>query len=144
MSVCVCVCVCVFVCMCSLNYTTRKAHAPYFIAICGSVLLCHICRQSLKQNDFRVGDILLLLDIKCSFWFSLQLSSEMCLFLRSNEWDIVRNVRSSSNNVPAILVRFYWKFPFLRFSKNYQIPNLRKIRPVRSWIFPVDRHTSKS
>ena len=28
-------CVCVCVCVCSLSYPSRKAHAPYYIAICG-------------------------------------------------------------------------------------------------------------
>jgi hypothetical protein len=45
--------------------------------------------------------------------------------------DIIKNVHSSARKVPSILVRFLLKLAFLdRFSKNSQISNLMKIRPM--------------
>ena len=35
LSVCVCLCVCVCVCVCRLDYPVCKAHASYYIVVCG-------------------------------------------------------------------------------------------------------------
>ena len=65
----------------------------------------------------------------------------------------VRNLLHSKNNcakhlfwlscnVPVILVRFLWNLCFLdRYSKNTQISNFMKIRPVEAELFHVDRWT---
>jgi hypothetical protein len=47
-----------------------------------------------------------LLNIKCVLWFSVQLLAEMCLILRRMLRDINTNLRTSSGEVPVILVRF--------------------------------------
>ena len=53
--------------------------------------------------------------------------------------EIITNVSRSSCKVPVILVRIYLNFNFLdRFSKNNQIPNLMKIRPVTAELFHAD------
>jgi len=36
------VCVCVCVCVCSFIYPARKAHAKYYVVICGLSDSCHI------------------------------------------------------------------------------------------------------
>jgi len=60
---------------------------------------------------------------------------------------MIKNVYRSCK-VPVILVIFYWKFNFLnRFSKNTQMSNLMRFRPVGAELFhavgrdwPTDRH----
>jgi hypothetical protein len=48
-----------------------------------------------------------LLNVKCVFWFSLQLLSETFLILRRTEWDIIKNVyRSAACKVPLFLLDF--------------------------------------
>jgi len=47
-----------------------------------------------------------LLNIKCVFWFSLQLLSETFLILRRTERHMIISVCRSSCKVPVILVRF--------------------------------------
>jgi hypothetical protein len=72
--------------------------------------------------------IQMLLNIKCVFWFSLQIFYEIFLILRIIERDIVINVYRSSCKIPVILVRFYWNVNFLdRFLKTTQRSNVMKI-----------------
>jgi hypothetical protein len=47
-----------------------------------------------------------LLNIKCVFWFSLQLLSETFLILIIIQGDVIINVHTSSCNVRVIIVRF--------------------------------------
>jgi hypothetical protein len=77
-----------------------------------------------------------LLNIKCVFCIYLQLLSETFLILRRIQWDII-NVHRSSCKVPVILVRFKWN----RFSKNTEIRNFMKIRPVGAELFHAVRQT---
>jgi len=60
----------------SLTYSARKAHAPYYIVICGlsgcTILFHIISRMSRLQ-------VKKLFNVKCGFWFSLRLLSERFL-----------------------------------------------------------------
>ena len=78
-----------------------------------------------------------LLNIKCVFWFSLQLLSETFPILRRTERDMIKNVYWSSCKVPIIIVRLN----FNRISKNTQISDFMKIHPVGAELFHVDRQT---
>jgi len=81
-----------------------------------------------------------LFDIKCVFWASLQLLSETFFILRRNEPDMIKNVCWYSFEVPFGLVRFSWNSDsFGIFSKNTQISNFMKIRPVGAGLFHPDR-----
>jgi hypothetical protein len=85
-----------------------------------------------------------LLNIKCVFWFSVQLLSETFLILRRIQQDIIINIHRSSCKVPVILVRFWWNLNLLdRVSKNTQVSNFMKIRPVGAELFHADRQTDR-
>ena len=62
------------------------------------------------------------LNIKCEFCFPVQLLSEMLLTLKRIQRGTVINVKTSSCEVPVMLVGFYWNLNFLdRFSKRFKI-----------------------
>jgi hypothetical protein len=72
-----------------------------------------------------------LLNIKCVFWFSIQLLFEISLVMRRIERYIVIHVKTSSCRLRVILVEFWWNFKFLnRFSKIAQMSNSNKILTV--------------
>ena len=74
------------------------------------------------------------------FRFSLELFSETFLTPRRYEQDI--NVYWSSCKVPVILVRLQLNVNFYnRFSKNTQIPNFIKVRPVGAEFLRADGQT---
>jgi len=97
-------------CACRLSHPAYKQHAPYYTVICA---------LSGSTTFFHKNGIIFwkrLLNIKCVFWFSLQLLSQIFLILRT-EQDIFINVHRLSCKVPVILVRF---IHFLdRFLKKY-------------------------
>jgi hypothetical protein len=90
-------------CECSLRYPACQAHVPY----------CHLWPDRLYSmfthlinGNFFFGGGGELLNIKCVFWFYLQLMSETFLILRRNEQDTIKNVNWSSCKVPVTLIRF--------------------------------------
>jgi len=84
-----------------------------------------------------------LLKTKCVFWISLQLLSVTFLILRRNERDVITDVYRSSCKVPVIVVRFQRNYNFLDrfFSKNTQMSNFMKFRPVGAQLFYADERT---
>jgi hypothetical protein len=125
------------VCIWSLRYPACNAHAPY--CHLWSVRLYNIFLHYLK-NDTIFGRKLL--NTKCVFLFSLQFLSETFFILRRNERDIIKNVYWSSCKVSAIIVRLKYGLNFLdRFSKNTQISNFMKIRPVGNELFHANGRT---
>ena len=89
-------------CVCNLSYPAYRAHAPHYVAIV--VCMYHIFSTlSHKRHDFRKKNVI---DIKCEFWFSLQLLSETFLIIRRIHWDTLINVRSCRVNYPLFLSDF--------------------------------------
>jgi hypothetical protein len=110
------------------------------------LLYCHLWPVRLYNifSHYLINGTILgakLLYIKCIVWFSLHLS-ETFLVLRRIRRDIIINVHSSSSKVPAFLVGFLLNLDFLyRYSKNSQMSNLMKIRPVGAEFLQADRET---
>ena len=76
-----------------------------------------------------------LLNTKCVFWFSLQRLSAIYLNVRRTERHVIKK---------CILV-FMWNWNFLdRFSKNTQIWNFIKIRPVGTELLLADRRAGQT
>jgi hypothetical protein len=83
-------------CVCSFSYSACKAHAPYYIVICGmpgSTMFFHIISFSEKK----------LLNVKGVLIFSAYLS-ETVLISGRVERDILIHVHRSSCEVPVIFV----------------------------------------
>jgi hypothetical protein len=108
---CVCVCVCVVVgararaYACSVyacSVTNPACNAPPYCRL-WPLWLYHIFRHYLINGTILAKYVL---NIKCVFWFSLQLLSKTFLILRRIRRDIVINVKSYSCKVPVILVGF--------------------------------------
>ena len=89
-------------CVCSLNYSARKAHAPYYTVICDLSGCTELFRFYLINGSILGKQ---LLSIKCVF-FSVQILFETFLILRRVQRDAVLNVHSSSCKVPFFIVRF--------------------------------------
>ena len=108
LSVCACVLVhrrvgvCMHLRACSLVYPACNAYVP-----CCDVMWPLWLHQIFRHYVIN-GAIFLkkLLNIKCVFWFSLQLLSKTFLILSRIERDIVINVKTPSCKVPVILVGF--------------------------------------
>jgi hypothetical protein len=98
---CVCVCVCVF-----LRYFPDMQITSFLRHIILSFVAClavpYFSTLSHKRTILRKK----LLNIKCVFWFSLQLSPETFLILGIIRRDITINVHMSSRKGSVILIRF--------------------------------------
>jgi len=119
--VCVCVCVvCVCVCVCVWRSLSSMQSACTVLSSMACLALHIFPHYHINGTVFGKK----LLNIKCVFWFSLQLGSEIFLAIR-NEGDMIVEVHKSSCKIPVILVPFEWNLNFLyRFSKKtfkYQI-----------------------
>jgi hypothetical protein len=126
-----------WVCLCSLRCPKYNAHAPN----------CHPWPARLYYIFplYRINGTIfekMLLNIKCVFWFSLQLMPETFLILGRTVQDTIINEHASSCKVTVILVRFWWNLNFHdRFSKDTEIWNLIKIRTVRAELIHTDWRT---
>ena len=108
-------------------------------AICGLPRCTTFSTLSHTRHGFRGGGGNLL-NTNCVFWFCLQFLSDEFLIIIIIQRDIIINACTSSCKIPVILVGFKWKLNFLdRFSKNTQIPNFMKIRPVGAEFSYADR-----
>ena len=119
-SKCTCVCVCVCVCcVYSLSNPAWNVHASY-------------CLQYF--STYYINGMILekrLLNTKYMFWFTLQILSEIFFNLRITERDMIK--MSSGLHVKYPLFSPIWMKPEISgqfFSKNTQISNFRKIRPL--------------
>jgi hypothetical protein len=123
-----------YVFFCSLNYPACKAHAPCYIVTCGLSGLPCSYKFSHKQQDFPRGWERGVMNIKCLFWFSLQLLSETSVTLRRLQRGIITNVnRSSCIKYLLFLWHFNQTLDFLdAFSKNRRMPNFMEIRLVEA------------
>ena len=65
-----------------------------------------------------------LLNIKCMFWFSPQILSEIFLILRRIQGRVIINVHWSSCKEPVILVRFWWNLNVLDRLKKTKLTSL--------------------
>jgi hypothetical protein len=82
-----------------------------------------------------------LLNVRCVFWISLQLLSGTFLILRLMQRDTITNVHRSSRVVPVVRVIFSGNFKCIdKFSKNIEIPNFMKIRPVGVELLHAEGH----
>ena len=107
-----------WVCVCSLSYPELKSQEPYCIVVRGFSGCTIFSTLSHRLYDFRKR----LLNIKCVFWFSLQLLSETFLILRRIQRDTVINVYTSSCRISSIVLRYWWNLNFRDiFSNNFQI-----------------------
>ena len=100
---------------CSVAYPACNAYTPCCDVICspsGSTMCSALFH---KRHDFREK----VANIKCVFWFSLQLLFETFLILRRIQRDIVINVKTYSCKVPVIITGFneIWTFS-TKFRKN--------------------------
>ena len=122
-------------CVCSLSYPACKANLLYSTVIYGlscSTIFFHIRQQTAQ---FSGGGI-----IKHKMCFDVSTTSI---------WNISHFKKNSARcyhkctcKVSVTLVRFQWILNFLNaFSKNTQISNFTKIRPVGDELFRVDGQT---
>jgi len=127
------------VCICSLRHPARNVHAP----------CCHLWPAPLYIIFLHClihGTVTekTLLNTKCGFWFSLQLSSETFLILRRNEWGTIKYVYWCSCTLYSCpVLNETWIF-MTDFQKIVKIPNFIKICPVGAELFHADRQTWRS
>ena len=116
-----------------IQYVTPRRHIVRVLSPIYFSILSH------KRHDFREKKSL---NIKCVFWFFLQLLFETFLILRRIQWDIIINVKTSSCKLPVILSDFNktWIFT-IYFRKKSQISRFVKIRPMGAEFFHAEEQT---
>jgi len=92
-----------------------------------------------KRHNFQNN----LLSIKCVFWFSIQLPSEIFLVPRTNEGGMTTRVHRSSCKV-LFFYQIFTKIDFFdRLPKNARISIFMKICPVGVVVFHADGRTGR-
>jgi len=105
------------------------------------VWLCHIFPHYLINGTI-IGGKKMLLDIKCVFWFWLQILSEIFLMLRKTERDVIKMYIGLHVKYPLFLSDFNATWIFATdILKKTQISNFMKIRPVETELFHADGRT---
>jgi len=128
-------CVCLYSC---LSYPAGKSHFSYWALRCHlwPVRLYHVFPHYLIKGRILEKK----LNTKYMSLFSLQLSSQRFLNLRTFRWVII-NVHRSSLKAPVILFIFQSNLHFLhKYSKNPQISNFMIIRTGGGEFSHVDWH----
>ena len=80
----------------------------------------------------------MLRNVKCVFWFYLQLLSETFLILRRIERDTIQHVYLPHVKYLLFLSAFNENYFLDIFSKNTQLSNFMEIRPERAELFHTD------
>jgi hypothetical protein len=123
-------------CVCGLTYPACRVYAPYYSNL-WPIWLHHLFQDYLiKATIFWKKK---LLNIKCVFWFSVQLLSETFLILKTIQW--YRHKRKKhSCKVPFILVTFLSNLNFFDIfsKKKVQISNIIKILPLGAELFHAE------
>ena len=138
MCVCVCVCVCVGGWACFRVWSLANA-------TCNALPSCHLRPLCLHEvfRHYLVNDTIFgkkLCNVKCVFWFSLQLLFETFVIRRTIQPDTVINVGTPWCKVPVILLWFYWKLEaFLIFP----CPMLLMLASL-FWIFSLWRKNDEA
>jgi len=92
-----------------------------------------------KRHNFRKKKVT---EHKMCFDFLCNFVSEIFVILRRTERDMIKNVYWYACKVSVILLRFQSNLNFLdRFSKNIQLPNFIKLRPVGAGLIHGDTKT---
>jgi hypothetical protein len=90
-------------CVCSLSYPAWKAYALYYIGTCSLssfTIFSHLISYTAWFSKIEF------LNTKCTFWFSLQMFSEIFLIPRRIQRDTAITAHASSCKVAVIFVGF--------------------------------------
>ena len=134
------------VCVCSLRYSTRKAHAPYYVVICclSDCAMFYFPNYLIERRDFR-GRRENLLNTNCVFWFPLQLWSETFLILRRTDKYVIMNVQwcciKHSFSLSHCNENWIISTEYFSLEKYSNIRFNEKNLPVGAEMFHPDRRT---
>jgi hypothetical protein len=128
-------------CLRSCNLANTASNASQYSHV--RPLWLHLIFRQRLINGTIFGKMLL--DMKCVFWFSLQLSFQTILILKRIKRDNVVKVKTSSCKVATrYSCRIFRKREISRqIFEKFQISNLMKFRRVGTQLFHADRQTDR-